>query len=163
MPAIRKAVTMSTSENLIRDKKKCSLMQAFYYLYNNRTSTRHGRAILCESEWRWNYKNLIEDPHGLCQLFNEGGKLFLDRGFRDAKDVLESKGFTELISALKGKWNQLTTKETNQYRFVTKIRWSVESIHGISKQKYRLLDHIIGNKLLPNVGLYFKIPAFMHN
>ena len=85
-------------------------------------------------------KNLIEDPHGLCQLLNEGEKLFLDRGFRDAKDVLESKGFTVLMPALKGNRNQLTTKKANQSRFVTKIRWSVESVHGIFKQEYRLLD-----------------------
>ena len=37
-------------------------------------------------------KNLIEDWHGLCQLLNEGDKLFLDRGFQGAKDVLESNG-----------------------------------------------------------------------
>ena len=49
MPAISKEVTMSTSENLIRDKKGF-LMQTFYYLYKNWTSTRHGRTILCESE-----------------------------------------------------------------------------------------------------------------
>ena len=76
-------------------------------------------------------KNLIEDPHGLCQLLNESDKLFLDRGSRDAKDMLESKGFTVLIPALKGKRNPLTTKEANQSRFVTKIRWSMESVLGI--------------------------------
>ena len=69
----------------------------------------------------------------------------------------------ELMPALKGKRNQLTTKEANQSRSVTKIRWSVESVHGIIKQKYRLLDHIINKKLLSNVGLYFKIAAFLHN
>ena len=90
-------------------------------------------------------------------LLNEGHELFLDRRFRDAKDVLESKGFTDLMPALKSKRNQLITKEANQSHFVTKIYWSVESVHGIIKQKYRLLDHIIDKKLLQNVGLYFKI------
>ena len=47
-------------------------------------------------------KNLIEKPHGLCKLLNEGDKLFLDRSFRDAKDVLESKGFTVLNASVKG-------------------------------------------------------------
>ena len=46
---------------------------------------------------------------------------------------------------------------------MTKIRWSLESVHGIIKQKYRLLDHIIDNKLLPNVELYFKIAAFLYS
>ena len=108
-------------------------------------------------------KNLIEDPHGLCQLLNESDKLFLDRGSRDAKDVLKSKGFTVLMPALKDKRNMLATEEVNQSRFVTKIRWSVESIHGIIKQKYRSLDHIVYNKLLTNIGLYFKIAAFLYN
>lgn len=43
------------------------------------------------------------------------------------------------MPALKGKRNQLSTKESNQSRFVTKVRWVVEAIHGIIKQKYRLL------------------------
>lgn len=94
---------------------------------------------------------------------NKGDKFFLDRGFRDAKDVLESKGFTVLMPALKGKRNQLSTKESNQSRFVTKVRWAVEAIHGIIKQKYRLLDRVIDNKLLPKIGLYLKIAAFLHN
>ena len=58
-------------------------------------------------------KNHIEDPHGVCELLNEGSKLFLDRGFQDTKDVLESKAFTVLIPALKGKGYKLTTKEAN--------------------------------------------------
>ena len=44
-----------------------------------------------------------------------------------------------------------------------KIRWSVESVHGIIEQKYRLLDHIIDDKLLSNIGLYFKIAAILHS
>lgn len=73
-----------------------------------------------------------------------------------------SKGFIVLMPALKGKRNQLSTKESNQ-SIVTKIRWTVEAIHGIIKQKYRLLDKVIDNKLLPKIGLYFKIAAFLYN
>ena len=39
----------------------------------------------------------------------------------------------------------------------------MESVYGIIKQKYRLLDHTIDNKLLPNVGLHFQIAVFLHN
>ena len=67
------------------------------------------------------------------------------------------------MPALKGKRNQLTAKEVTKSRFVTKIRWSVKSVHGIIKKKYRLLNHIIDSKPLPNVELYFRIPAFLHN
>ena len=46
---------------------------------------------------------------------------------------------------------------------MTKFRWTAEEIHGVLKQKYRLLDYVIDNKLLPKVGLSFKIAAFLHN
>lgn len=83
------------------------------------------------------------------------------RGFRDVKKDLEEKNFKILMPALKGKRKQLSTEESNQSRFVTKIRWAVEAVHGILKQKYRLLDHKIDNKLIPKVGVYFRIASFL--
>ena len=64
---------------------------------------------------------------------------------------------------MKSKRKQLTTEESNQSRFVTKIRWVVESVHGMLKQKYRLLDHRINNKLLLKVRSYFRIASFLNN
>ena len=66
-------------------------MQGFYYLLPFYANKNDAEII----------KNLIEDPHCLCQLLNKGDRLFLGRGFRDAKDVLESKGFTLLMPELK--------------------------------------------------------------
>lgn len=46
---------------------------------------------------------------------------------------------------------------------MTKIRWAVEAVHGIIKQKYRLLDHKLDNKMLPKIGTYFRIASFLNN
>jgi len=108
-------------------------------------------------------KNIIQDPNGLYKLLLKGDTFVLDRGFRDIVDDLEKKKFKVLMPALKGKRKQLSTKESNQSRFVTKIRWAVESVHGVLKQKYRLLDHKIDNKLIPKVGVYFRIASFLNN
>ena len=67
------------------------------------------------------------------------------------------------MPALKGKKKQLSTEESNESRFVTKIRWAVESVYGVLKQKYRLLNHTIDNKLIPKIGIYFKIASFLNN
>ena len=67
------------------------------------------------------------------------------------------------MPALKGKRKQLTTRESNDSRYVTKMRWAVEAVQGILKQKYRLLDHKLDNKLLPNIGTYFRIASFLNN
>ena len=67
------------------------------------------------------------------------------------------------MPALKGERKQLTAAESNQSRFVTKIRCAVEAIHGILKEKYRFLDHKIDIKLIPKVGIYFRIASFLNN
>ena len=108
-------------------------------------------------------QNILENGDSLSRLLEKGDKLFLDRGFRDLKDFLEAEGYHVLMPVFKGKRLQLTTLEANESRFVTKIRWTVEAVHGVLKQKYLFLDHVIDNKLLPKVGSYFKIAAFIYN
>lgn len=69
-----------------------------------------------------------------------------------------------MIPALKGKRKQLTTNESNEFRYVTKIRWAVEAVYEILKQKYRMLDHKLDNKMLSKVfGIYFRIVSFLNN
>lgn len=66
-------------------------------------------------------RTLLQDPNGLCKL-KENDIMILDRGFRDVKAELELKKIRVLMPALKGKRKQLTTKESNESRYVTKIR-----------------------------------------
>lgn len=108
-------------------------------------------------------RTLLQDPNGLCKLLKENDIMILDRGFRDVKAELELKKIRVLMPALKGKRKQLTTKEPNESRYVTKIRWTVEAVHGILKQKYRLLEHKLDNKMLPKIGTYFRIASFLNN
>lgn len=108
-------------------------------------------------------KGIMSSANGLPELVVPGDAFIVDRGFRDVKAELEQKGFQVLMPALKGKRKQLTTIEANDSRLVTKIRWSVEAIHGILKQKFQLLDKRLDNKTLPKIGSYFKIAAFLQN
>lgn len=41
--------------------------------------------------------------------------------------------------------------------------WVVEVVHGILKQKFKLIDRKIDNKLLPKIDLYCRIVSFLHN
>ncbi|RYA67953.1 hypothetical protein DD595_25825, partial [Enterobacter cloacae complex sp. 4DZ3-17B2] len=69
-------------------------------------------------------ETILENPEGLSKLVNEGDVFVLDRGFRDVKEKLEEKKCRVLMPALKGKRKQLTAEESNNSRFVTKIRWA---------------------------------------
>ena len=72
--------------------------------------------------------------------------------------------FSVFMPALRGKRRQLSTVELNKSRFVTKIRWTVEAVHGIMKQKYRFQDKVIDHKLLKKIGIiYFRIATFLQN
>lgn len=99
----------------------------------------------------------MKDSHGLIKILEKGDKFVLDRGFRDVRNYLQEQGFKVLMPALKGKRNQLTTIESNESRFVTKVRWPVEAVHGDIKQKYKILDHKLDNKLLPKAQSYCRI------
>jgi len=49
---------------------------------------------------------------------------------------------------------QLTTEESNHSQFVTKVRWVVQSVHGIVGRKFKLLHTQVDNKFLPKVGAH---------
>lgn len=67
------------------------------------------------------------------------------------------------MPALKGKRPQLTTEEANESRKVTKVRWVVEAVHGAISQKFRLLHHILDNKMLPKVRSLCRIAGYLQN
>ena len=58
------------------------------------------------------------DPNGLWKLLAENDFMVLYWGFRDMKDELELKKINVLMPALEGKRKQLTTRESNDSRYV---------------------------------------------
>ena len=46
---------------------------------------------------------------------------------------------------------------------MTKIQWVVEAVRVMLKQNYRLPDHKINNKLVPNIGIYFRVASILNN
>lgn len=99
----------------------------------------------------------------LIKLLKEDDIIVVDRGFRDVVKYLEDLKFRVLMPALKRKRNQLSTYESNQSRFVIKIRWVVEAVHGANKQKFNFLDRKLDNKLLPKTGVFCRIACFLNN
>lgn len=83
--------------------------------------------------------------------------VIVDRGFRDAVTFMEENGLQVHMPFYlpRGK-KQHSTTEANISRMVTKVRWVVESANGRLKQ-WRLLDKVVPNKLLPQIGDFFRI------
>jgi hypothetical protein len=61
----------------------------------------------------------------------------VDRGFRDAVDVMECLGLDVAMPPFLDNRRQLSSDESNQSRWITKVRWIVETVNRrIKKFKY---------------------------
>ena len=108
-------------------------------------------------------KELLSKNKDLTALLQRNDVFVLDRGFRDVVQHLKDAGYQVLMPSLEGKKNQLSREEANHSRFVTKIRWAVEAVHGVVGQKYKLLHHQFDNKALYNAKWYCQIACFLNN
>lgn len=59
------------------------------------------------------------------------------------------------MPSLKGKSKQLSTADSNQSRFVKKITWVVEAVHGVVGKTYKLLHNHFHNYLLSETNSYW--------
>ena len=67
------------------------------------------------------------------------------------------------MPAFRGKRLQLTSARANYSRFVTKIRWVIEVVHGHLYQQFKLLSSKLDNKILLKTASLYKVAAFLHN
>ena len=117
---------------------------------------KNNDAAITKHMFARNYENINE-------WMKDGDICIVDRGFRDAVEYLEERGYNvKMPFYLKKGKKQHSTEEANKSRLVTKIRWVVESANGRIKQ-WRLLDKVIPNKLLPCIGEYVKIACSVIN
>jgi hypothetical protein len=73
-------------------------------------------------------KNIfMNNEQGVLDWLHDDDIIVVDRGFRDAVNTITRFGFNvEMPDFLKGK-KQLSCKEANHSRCVTKVRWIIES------------------------------------
>lgn len=90
--------------------------------------------------------------------------MIVDRGYRDATEMLARLGITWHMPALlpRGQ-SQLTTEEANNSRIVTKTRWIVEARNGHIKSIFKFLDQTIQIIHLPNLGDFYRIAGAIIN
>ncbi|CAF4655771.1 unnamed protein product [Rotaria sp. Silwood2] len=106
---------------------------------------------------------MLNNREGVTDWLEPHDVLIVDRGFRDCLPRLSRLGYETYMPAfLKKAEKQLTTTEANLTRFVTKIRWVVESANGRIKT-WRFFDHVVPNSMLPIVGDLFSIICALIN
>jgi hypothetical protein len=90
--------------------------------------------------------------------------LLLDRGFRDVALELKQKYNLnpKLPTCVPPVRKQLTIREANESRFVTKCRWVIEVINSYFSQSYNALKNF-RNKMLPHIMKDYKIAGSLIN
>ncbi|KAH0534761.1 hypothetical protein KQX54_008093 [Cotesia glomerata] len=86
-------------------------------------------------------------PQVKCK-FKPGDVFVVDKGFRDAVNYLQDKGFiAKLPDSIPAGESQLTDLNANHSRIVTKIRYVVETINGHLKTCFKYFDNLMKSKL----------------
>ncbi|CAF3200987.1 unnamed protein product [Rotaria sp. Silwood2] len=88
--------------------------------------------------------------------------MIVDRGFRDCLDLVNSFGYTTFMPLFLPKSKKFSTSEANSNRFVTVLRWVVESVNGRIKT-FKFFDHVVQNSSLPYVHGYLSIVCAIIN
>lgn len=106
---------------------------------------------------------IYNNKENIRQWLQEGDILVVDRGFRDALDYLHKFKYQTFMPAFLAKnAKQFSTQTANETRFVTKIRWIIESANGRIKQ-WRIFDRVLPNSLLKTVGDLVAIVCALQN
>lgn len=109
-------------------------------------------------------KNIIyNNKEGITDWLRREDLIIVDRGFRDCIKDLEKFGYkVRMPNFLKKGQSQFSTSEAHQTRFITKIRWVVESANDRVKQ-WQFFNKIIPNSMTEKIGDYFQIVCAIIN
>ncbi|XP_062566452.1 uncharacterized protein LOC134228771 [Saccostrea cucullata] len=105
-------------------------------------------------------KTNVED---MKNWFKDDDVFIVDRGFRDAIEVLEEFGIKAQMPCLLGKGDkQMSDLDANASRLVTKIRWVVEAANSRIKH-WKYLAHTLPTNQVPYIGDYVRIVCAISN
>lgn len=91
-------------------------------------------------------------------------QLLVDRGFRDSVDKAVAKGFVIKIPSFSDTpTSQLTTKQANNSRLITKNRYVVEQVNGVVKNFFSYFGKVIRNTTLSTLFQDFRIACALLN
>ena len=78
-------------------------------------------------------------------IFKDGDVFIVDRGLRVCKSILKQMNYrVAMLAYIPPKEKQMTTKQGNQTRMITKCRYKVKVVNGNIKQ-FRFLDQVRPN------------------
>lgn len=108
--------------------------------------------------------NFEEDGNALRDWFENGDIMLVDRGYRDARQLLEILGIQcEMPAVLLPGQRQLSTEDANASRIVTKNRWVVESRNGHFRSVFKFFKDTLNLQHAKHLDDFYKIGGAILN
>lgn len=120
------------------------------------SDSRNNDASILKSVMLNNYEDILT-------WIKDDDIMIVDRGFRDSLGVLQALGINAAMPPFLGpNRRQLDVNDANRSRFITKLRWVVESVNARLK-RFRWFSQTIQNSALPSVSDFVAIVAALVN
>lgn len=104
------------------------------------------------------------DGNIMRRWFQENDIVVVDRGYRDAAEILGHLGIVHKMPALMlPNQHQLSTEDANDSRLITKSRWIVESRNGHIKSMFKFLQQNIQIQHLSHLSDFYRIAGAIIN
>lgn len=105
---------------------------------------------------------LIKNKGGILDWIAEHDIVVVDRGFRDSTGMMKALGLDVCMPDFLNGRRRFDALEANRSRFISKIRWVVESANGRVKH-FKWLNQTIQNSTIPQVREYLQIACALVN
>ena len=105
---------------------------------------------------------LIKDKDGILNWIAEHDLAVVDWGFRDSTGMMRALGLDVCMPDFLNGLCRFDALEANRSRFISKIRWVVESANGRVKH-FKWLNHTIQNTTIPQIRDYLQIACALIN
>lgn len=105
---------------------------------------------------------LLEQDIPALRSYQLGDVIIVDRGFRDCQVNLINRGFEVKMPACSVS-PQLTCREANKSRLVTKVRYDIERLNGVMKNTWKIFGTTIETYWIPHIATDFQICSALVN
>lgn len=105
---------------------------------------------------------LIKNKNGILNWIEDHDLIVVDRGFRDSTGMMRALGLDVCMPDFLNGRRRFDAMEANRSRFISKIRWVVESANGRVKQ-FKWLNQTIQNSTIPQIRDYLQIACALVN
>lgn len=105
---------------------------------------------------------LVKNKDGILNWIAERDIVVVDRGFRDSTGIMKALGLDVCMPDFLNGRPRFDTLEANRSRFISKIRWVVESANGRVKH-FKWFNQTIQNSTIPQVRDYLQIACALIN